>query len=101
MVKFTGYSCLISSFTPFPSIILNKHHRLSLNFCFNNSSKSRRFSVSAQNFTLISEPQLGNGSVVKEYSLNITSNKLVLTFTPSAYSFAFINALEVFSIPDT
>ncbi|XP_022765249.1 probable receptor-like protein kinase At5g59700 [Durio zibethinus] len=64
-----------------------------------NMSKAK-FSVSAQNFTLISEPQLGNGSVVKEYSLNITSNKLVLTFTPSANSFAFINALEVFSIPD-
>ncbi|XWS75060.1 hypothetical protein CRYUN_Cryun01aG0053200 [Craigia yunnanensis] len=59
-----------------------------------------KFSVSAQNFTLITESQLGNGSVFKEYCLNITSNRLVLTFTPAANSFAFINALEVFSIPD-
>ncbi|XVE75268.1 hypothetical protein DITRI_Ditri12bG0081600 [Diplodiscus trichospermus] len=59
-----------------------------------------KFSVSAQNFTFIREPQLGNVSVVKEYCINITSNKLVLTFTPAAKSFAFINALEVFSIPD-
>ncbi|XVE69033.1 hypothetical protein DITRI_Ditri09bG0117100 [Diplodiscus trichospermus] len=59
-----------------------------------------KFSVFAQNFTLIREPQLGNGSVVKEYCLNITSDKLVLTFNPAANSFAFINALEVFSIPD-
>ncbi|XWS66087.1 hypothetical protein CRYUN_Cryun05aG0170300 [Craigia yunnanensis] len=64
-----------------------------------NMSKAK-FSVSAQNFTLIREPQLGNVSVVKEYCLNITSNKLVLTFIPAAKSFAFINALEVFSIPE-
>ncbi|XWS56504.1 hypothetical protein CRYUN_Cryun09bG0090800 [Craigia yunnanensis] len=64
-----------------------------------NMSKAK-FSVSAQNFTLIREPQLGNVSVVKEYCLNITSNKLVLTFKPAANSFAFINALEVFSIPE-
>ncbi|XVF23764.1 hypothetical protein REPUB_Repub13aG0067100 [Reevesia pubescens] len=59
-----------------------------------------KFSVSAQNFTLISEPQLGNVSVVKEYSLNITSNNLVLSFSPASNSFAFINALEVFSVPE-
>ncbi|KAK8715748.1 hypothetical protein V6N13_043074 [Hibiscus sabdariffa] len=59
-----------------------------------------KFSVSAQNFTLIGESQMGNGYVVKEYSLNITSDKLVLTFRPAASSFAFINGLEVFSVPD-
>ncbi|KAJ0046812.1 hypothetical protein Pint_06174 [Pistacia integerrima] len=58
-----------------------------------------KFSVSAQSFTLIKEYQSGNGSLVKEYSLNITSDKLVLTFTPLANSFAFLNAIEVFSLP--
>ncbi|EOY18412.1 Kinase, putative [Theobroma cacao] len=70
-------------------------------FVFENYNMSNaKFSVSAQNFTLIRELQLGNSSVVKEYCLNITSNKLVLTFNPAAKSFAFINALEVFSIPE-
>lgn len=62
--------------------------------------ETAKFSVYAQNFTLIEEPHLGNVSVVKEYCLNITSNKLVLTFTPAANSFAFVNALEVLSIPE-
>ncbi|XP_059666170.1 probable receptor-like protein kinase At5g59700 [Cornus florida] len=59
-----------------------------------------KFSVSAQNFTLLRDFQPENGSVVKEYSLNITSNSLVLTFVASANSFAFLNALEVFNLPD-
>ncbi|XP_044512349.1 receptor-like protein kinase HERK 1 [Mangifera indica] len=58
-----------------------------------------KFSVSTQSFTLIKEYQSGNGSLVQEFSLNITSDKLVLTFTPLANSFAFLNALEVFSLP--
>ncbi|KAK8531805.1 hypothetical protein V6N12_053268 [Hibiscus sabdariffa] len=59
-----------------------------------------KFSVSAQNFSLTREPQSGTVPVVKEYSLNITSNRLVLRFIPDSESFAFINALEVFSIPE-
>ncbi|KAA3454077.1 putative receptor-like protein kinase [Gossypium australe] len=59
-----------------------------------------KFSVSAQNFSLTREPQSGNVSVVKEYCLNITSNNLVLSFIPDSKSFAFINALEVLSIPE-
>ncbi|OMP02722.1 hypothetical protein COLO4_10873 [Corchorus olitorius] len=71
-------------------------------FVYGNYNMSKaKFSVSAQNFTLIREHnQLGNESVVKEYCLNITSNRLVLTLTPFEKSFAFINALEVFSITE-
>ncbi|EEF37337.1 kinase, putative [Ricinus communis] len=58
------------------------------------------FSVSAQNFTLIKEYKSKIGPEVTEYSLNVTSSTLVLTFTPFAKSFAFVNALEVFSLPD-
>ncbi|OIT40750.1 PREDICTED: receptor-like protein kinase HERK 1 [Nicotiana attenuata] len=61
---------------------------------------SAKFSVSAHNFTLVKNFQPLNTPLVKEYSLNITSNSLVLTFTPSATSFAFVNALEVISLPD-
>ncbi|XP_022986660.1 probable receptor-like protein kinase At2g39360 [Cucurbita maxima] len=59
-----------------------------------------RFSVSAQNITLLKEFQMDSGSVIKEYSLNVTSSNLVLTFTPMVNSFAFINALEVVSVPN-
>ncbi|KAF7822323.1 putative receptor-like protein kinase [Senna tora] len=59
-----------------------------------------RFSVSAQNtITLLKDFQM-DGFELKEYSLNITETQLVLTFTPSSNSFAFLNALEVISIPD-
>ncbi|GMY08661.1 receptor-like protein kinase HERK 1 [Fagus crenata] len=61
---------------------------------------SAKFSVSAQNITFLKELHLDSGPQVKEYSLNITHSSLVLTFTPSSNSFAFINALEVFSLPD-
>lgn len=66
----------------------------------NYSLSSARFSVSAQNFTLLKNFQPSNASVVKEYSFNINTNRLVLVFTPAANSFGFLNALEVFSLPD-
>ncbi|RAL37011.1 hypothetical protein DM860_003933 [Cuscuta australis] len=66
----------------------------------NRNLTSARFSVSAQNFTLLTNFQPSNASPLKEYSLNISSNQLVLVFTHAANSFAFINALEVISLPD-
>ncbi|PON75356.1 Mitogen-activated protein kinase kinase kinase [Parasponia andersonii] len=66
----------------------------------NYNLSSAKFSVSAQGFTLFKKLRIGNGSKIMEYSLNIGSNSLVLTFTPSANSIAFINALEVVSQPD-
>lgn len=59
-----------------------------------------KFSVSAQSFTLLGDFQPQNGPVVKEFSLNITSDTLILNFTPFGNSFAFLNALEIVSIPD-
>uniref|UniRef100_A0A7N0UD00 Protein kinase domain-containing protein n=1 Tax=Kalanchoe fedtschenkoi TaxID=63787 RepID=A0A7N0UD00_KALFE len=59
-----------------------------------------KFAVSAQNFTLLKDFQIRNGSVVKEYSLYITSDELTLTFKASPDSFAFVNALEIVSLPD-
>nr|GMC59067.1 Receptor-like protein kinase HERK 1 [Ipomoea batatas] len=69
----------------------------------NYNLSSARFSVSAQNsqnFTLLKNFQPSNASVLKEYSFNISTNRLVLIFTPAANSFGFVNALEVFSLPD-
>ncbi|KAK9079157.1 hypothetical protein SSX86_000827 [Deinandra increscens subsp. villosa] len=60
---------------------------------------SSKFSVSAQGVTLLMDFQPDITPTVKEYSLNINSDKLVITFVPSANSLAFINALEVVSHP--
>ncbi|CAH1444505.1 unnamed protein product [Lactuca virosa] len=42
----------------------------------------------------------GSKFISKEYSINVTSNTLLLNFIPSNNSIAFINAIEVVSIPD-
>ncbi|KAI3938005.1 hypothetical protein MKX01_027932 [Papaver californicum] len=57
------------------------------------------FSVSAQRIVILSNFQPRKGSVVKEFSLNVYSDELVLEFAPSENSFAFVNALEVVSVP--
>ncbi|XP_038714068.1 receptor-like protein kinase HERK 1 [Tripterygium wilfordii] len=63
-----------------------------------NMSKAN-FTVSAQNFVLLSD--FGTATnLVKEFSVNVTSDTLVITFTPVSNSFAFLNALEVVSVPD-
>uniref|UniRef100_A0A1J3D3M2 Putative receptor-like protein kinase n=1 Tax=Noccaea caerulescens TaxID=107243 RepID=A0A1J3D3M2_NOCCA len=59
-----------------------------------------KFSVSAQNFTLIRDYKPSKTSLVKEYSLNISTDHLSLEFLPEIDSFAFINALEVFRLPE-
>lgn len=58
------------------------------------------FSVSTQNHVFISNFTPKNGSSMKEFSENVTSDTLVITFTPSSNSFAFLNALEVVSVPN-
>jgi serine/threonine protein kinase len=63
------------------------------------------FSVTANQFVLLSEFQptnwttSANPSVFREYSLNVTSGTLVLSFDPAPNSYAFINAIEVVSMP--
>lgn len=58
------------------------------------------FSVSTQNHVLISNFSPKAGSAMKEFSENVTSDTLVITFAPSSDSFAFLNALEVVSVPN-
>ncbi|CAL2264238.1 unnamed protein product [Prunus armeniaca] len=59
-----------------------------------------KFSVSTQNHVLLGDFSVQNASLVKEFSVNVNSDSLVITFTPSKNSFAFLNAIEVVSVPD-
>ncbi|OMO91391.1 hypothetical protein COLO4_18421 [Corchorus olitorius] len=58
-----------------------------------------KFDVSTKDHALLSSFSV-QAPLVKEFSVNATTNTLVITFTPSQNSFAFINALEVVSVPD-
>uniref|UniRef100_A0A2N9EYW7 Protein kinase domain-containing protein n=1 Tax=Fagus sylvatica TaxID=28930 RepID=A0A2N9EYW7_FAGSY len=69
-------------------------------FVYNSYNMSlANFAVSTQDHVLLSNFSVKSSAVVKEYSLNVTSNVLVITFTPSNNSFAFLNAIEVVSVP--
>ncbi|CAL1405994.1 unnamed protein product [Linum trigynum] len=57
------------------------------------------FDVSTPNHGLLSKFTV-NGIKVKEFSINVTSSTLPITFAPSANSFAYVNAMEVMSVPD-
>ncbi|KAG8656323.1 hypothetical protein MANES_04G121700v8 [Manihot esculenta] len=62
--------------------------------------KSAKFDVLGQDHVLLSNFSV-KYHVVKEFSVNVTSNTLEITFRiPSKNSFAFLNALEVVSVPD-
>ncbi|KAL3518275.1 hypothetical protein ACH5RR_020864 [Cinchona calisaya] len=67
---------------------------------FNMDSAS--FSVSTQKNVLLGNftPEAKNPTV-KEFLLNVTSGNLLITFAPSSNSFAYLNALEVVSAPDS
>ncbi|GJM88263.1 hypothetical protein PR202_ga04303 [Eleusine coracana subsp. coracana] len=68
------------------------------------------FGVTAGNLTLLynfsaSQNAMAEniGYFIREYSLNVTSEKLHLTFTPSTHqngSYAFINGIEIVPTPD-
>ncbi|KAK6943292.1 Malectin-like domain [Dillenia turbinata] len=68
------------------------------------------FSVTSQSFTLLNNfsvllntKALNYDYIVKEYSINVESTFLNITFTPSPNatdSFAFVNGIEVVSMPD-
>lgn len=66
------------------------------------------FSVSALNFTLLKNfsvsqtaDALNFAYIVKEYSVNVAGDSLSVTFTPSSPdSYAFVNGIEIVSVPD-
>ncbi|GMJ12743.1 PIRITHIOUS1, Buddhas Paper Seal 1 [Hibiscus trionum] len=61
------------------------------------------FSVSANRYALLHNFKINNDSVpvLKEYLLNMNDPTLTLKFEPMKNSFAFINAIEVVSVPDS
>ncbi|CAK9160208.1 unnamed protein product [Ilex paraguariensis] len=64
---------------------------------------SASMTVVTENFVLLNNFTFKsyNGSYLfKEYAVNVTSDSLTLSFIPSNNSIAFINAIEVVSIPD-
>ncbi|CAF1770953.1 hypothetical protein HID58_088343 [Brassica napus] len=63
--------------------------------------ESAKFSVSSQTHVFLSDFTVTSRVIMKEYYLNVPTDHLELTFTPSGKSFAFVNALEVVSVPDT
>lgn len=65
---------------------------------YNMSSAS--FNVFSQSNPLLTRFTLSGGASVREYSVNISTRDLVITFSPLGNSFAYVNALEVVSVPD-
>ncbi|KAK7262392.1 hypothetical protein RJT34_29964 [Clitoria ternatea] len=66
----------------------------------NHNLSAANFAVTTQNYILLSNFSVSKNPVMKEYSLNLTSDTLVITFNPSHNSIAFLNAIEVVSVPD-
>ncbi|XP_039136268.1 receptor-like protein kinase HERK 1 [Dioscorea cayenensis subsp. rotundata] len=75
-------------------------------FAFSSQSfklSTANFSVSTQDSVLLHSFPANSAStpLFKEYSVNITHSTLILSFVPTANkSLAFINAIEVVSVPD-
>ncbi len=76
-------------------------------FSFANwAANASLFSVTANQFVLLNNFRPSSWtspdfpSLFREYAVNVTSGSLVLGFDPAPSSYAFINALEVVSLPD-
>ncbi|KAI5402829.1 hypothetical protein KIW84_050431 [Lathyrus oleraceus] len=71
---------------------------------FTGSSKHNlnavKFDVSTQTIVLISGLTMQKNPFMKEYSINVTTDTLEITFRPLDSSVAFVNAIEVVSVPD-
>ncbi|EPS61579.1 hypothetical protein M569_13211, partial [Genlisea aurea] len=60
---------------------------------------SAAFGVKTDDFVLLTDFSV-QGMVFKEYLINITADKLTLTFSPLKNSLAFVNGIELVSAPD-
>lgn len=69
----------------------------------NQHLNSASFTVATDKFVLLSNFTFKNYNgrfMFKEYAINVNSDALTLTFIPSNNSVAFVNAIEVVSVPD-
>ncbi|GMN47100.1 hypothetical protein TIFTF001_016280, partial [Ficus carica] len=58
------------------------------------------FSVFTENRVLLKDFRTCNATSFKEFSVNVASKNLEIALAPSTNSFAFLNAIEVVSVPD-
>ena len=58
------------------------------------------FSVSTQNFVLLRDLVVEKDPIVKEFSVDVKSDTLEVIFAPVIGSIAYVNAIEVVSVPD-
>ncbi|KAF5796526.1 putative protein kinase RLK-Pelle-CrRLK1L-1 family [Helianthus annuus] len=69
-----------------------------------NLTSASSLTVVTESFVLLSNYTFksynGSNHLFKEYSINVTSGSLLLNFIPSNNSVAFVNAIEVVSVPD-
>ncbi|KAJ3699447.1 hypothetical protein LUZ61_003152 [Rhynchospora tenuis] len=81
------------------------HHFIRLHFYpfvyQNYDLANAKFNVSTQDIMLLTDFQLKNVSspILKEYLVNITKDKLIICFQPFS-DLAFVNAIEVISVPE-
>ncbi|KAF6167661.1 hypothetical protein GIB67_031244 [Kingdonia uniflora] len=69
----------------------------------NHNLRSAPITVVTENFVLLNNFIFDNYNgafLFKEYLVNLTSDTLTLTFIPSSNSVAFVNGIEVVSVPD-
>ncbi|KAJ4907618.1 Receptor-like protein kinase THESEUS 1 [Raphanus sativus] len=63
---------------------------------------SASVTVLTDDFVLLNNFSFKNQQILKEYTVNVTTDSLTLTFIPSnKSSLAFVNAIEVVSVPDS
>ncbi|KAL2899201.1 hypothetical protein RDABS01_024283 [Bienertia sinuspersici] len=84
-IKHTGRYILRLYFLPFTSL--------------NYNSSTAKFSVHCSRFVLLNN-YTPTSDTVKEYSFNVLTIKLNIFLELALNSFAFLNALEVFSVPE-
>ncbi|KAJ8764233.1 hypothetical protein K2173_005973 [Erythroxylum novogranatense] len=65
---------------------------------------SALFDVSASGYSLLQNFSVGNGGntpMIKEFFLSISADQFILDFVPQESFFAFVNAIEVFPVPES
>ncbi|XP_021280481.1 uncharacterized protein LOC110413827 isoform X2 [Herrania umbratica] len=81
MVKFSAYSLMISSFTPFHSVILKNHRRVSINIPYNYSTKARTISSYTPNAQIHTEDEM----VARRYLPPLFSVAPMMEWTDNHY----------------
>lgn len=93
----SGSCCIRLHFCPFDGYDVND---TAFDVVANNLKLLSRFNVSAEIWAKNLRSGLNGTYLVKEYFLYVSSDELLIEFVPSFGPFAFVNAIEVFQVPD-